>query len=424
MTKRSETSPEGLDAFVREEALARFLRYVQVNTQSDPRSGTHPSSPGQLALGRMLKGELEQLGPTAVEQNAHGYVYATLPARAGCKGPSITFCSHLDTSPSVSGAEVKPVLHHNYDGGTIRFPADPELTLSPADSPELLDFKQDTIITASGDTLLGADDKAGVAEIMAALAALQRFTELPHPELRIVFTPDEEIGQGADHIDLNLLGTYGYTVDGGRLGELEDECFDAYEVKLVFKGANVHPGYAKNRMVNAAAAAARFMAALPEYETPEHTEQREGFYHLSGMQGDESQAVLSLILRDFNHHGNQKRLALLQHLQRLFEARCQGLRIEMTTKEQYRNMKSVLEQHPLVLHKARAAMRMAGVEVIAKAIRGGTDGARLSFMGMPTPNIFAGGLLFHSKKEWVPVIALQKAAEVILHLCNLWARGA
>jgi tripeptide aminopeptidase len=409
-----------LAVFLRNEALSRFLRYVQVDTGSDDASGTCPSTPGQLELGRMLAGELASLGLEAVSLDNHGYLYATVPASPGATGPAITFCAHFDTSPSENGRGVTPRLIEHYDGGEIRFPDADDLLLSPDSSPELSQFVGETIITASGTTLLGADDKAGLAEIMAAVAAICTFPDLPHPELRLVFTPDEEIGRGADRIDMARLGTVGYTVDGGLMGELESECFDAREAVIDFTGRNIHPGYAKGRMINAGAIAARFVAALPEYETPEHTENREGFWHLTAFSGDENRARARMILRDFERAKNDGRITLLEQMVRTFTIRYPGLGIELKTKDQYRNMGDVLAAHPEVVRMAETAMVGAGVRVIRKPIRGGTDGARLSFMGMPCPNLFAGGLMFHSKTEWVPVKALEKSTETILHLCRLW----
>ena len=409
--------------FLRNEARERFLRYVQIETTSDENSGTHPSSETQWNLARMVKEELEALQLQEVVLDKYCYVYGTLPASTGVTAPPITFCAHLDTSSSESGAHVKPLLHEQYDGGSITFPDNPDLQLSPDTSPELEKYLGQTIITASGTTLLGADDKAGIAEIMAALAALQQFKDLSHPELRIVFTPDEEIGEGALHINKEKLGRYGYTLDGGDMGELEDECFDAVRATLTFHGLNVHPGTAKNLMINAAAIAARFVAMLPEYETPEHTEIREGFYHLTRISGEENLAEIRFILRDFEPAANLKRAELIQRLIQVFELKYPGLRIELHLKEQYKNMRDVLQKYPEVTGKAEQAFERAGVTVIKKAIRGGTDGARFSFQGMPTPNIFTGGLLAHSKKEWIPVIALQKAAEVILYVCELWTKN-
>ncbi len=409
--------------FLLQQAKERFLRYVQINTTSDEDSGIHPSSEGQLRLADLLSAELQALGLQEVEADAFGYVYAILPASPGVSTPPLTFCAHLDTSPAESGEAVKPVIHPRYDGGIIRFADDPALELSVQDSPALQEFIGENIITASGKTLLGADDKAGVAEIMAALAALQKYPSLPHPELRIVFTPDEEIGEGTLNIRLEKLGKVAYTLDGGQMGELEDECFNAVKVRLVFHGINVHPGEAKDRMVNAAAIAARFAAALPEHETPEHTQEREGFYHLMDIRGSENEAELRLILRDFDKNGNTARLNYIRQLLGAFETRYPALRVDVQVSEQYHNMKTVLDQHPEITQKAARAIRAAGVKVLHKAIRGGTDGTKLTFRGLPTPNLFTGGVLFHSRKEWVPEIALQKAAETILYLCQFWTEG-
>ena len=421
------TPGNGIDAETKtlllDSARERFLRYVTIDTRSDPDSNATPSTPGQLDLARVLAAELKELGLADVTLDSQGYVYAVLPASPGANEPAITFCAHMDTSPSECGQGVQPVRHQNYDGGQIRFAADPDLVLDPDDSPELRGFVGDTIITASGDTLLGADNKAGLAAIMAALTALRKFSHLPHPELRIVFTPDEEIGRGADHIDLKRLGRYGYTIDGGMVGELEAECFNAQKATVTVKGRNIHPGYAKNRMRNAAAIAARLVAALPEHDTPEHTEKREGFWHLTDLGGDENRATAKMILRDFDAEANRQRGALLQQLAAHFETRYPGVQIGVELTQQYRNMAEVLDQHPMVTALAREAIEAAGLAVIQRPIRGGTDGARFSFLGMPTPNIFTGGMMFHSRTEWIPETALGKTAEVILHLSRLWARA-
>jgi tripeptide aminopeptidase len=410
--------------FLLQEAKDRFWRYVQINTTSDEKSGKHPSTEGQRQLAQLLYDELKALELQEVELDEYGYVYGTLPASKGVTAQPITFCAHIDTSPSESGNNVKPIIHEQYDGGIITFPDNQDLILSPQESPELKKFLGHTIITASGETLLGADDKAGVAEIMAALAAFKAFPDLPHPELRIVFTPDEEIGEGTLNIKMEKLGKIAYTLDGGAMGELEDECFDALRVKLLFHGLNVHPGEAKNKMVNAGAIAARFVTALPEYATPEHTEHREGFWHLTELHGTENRAELSLILRDFDQTNNMARRDYIKRLIQMFELRYRGLTIEMSVTEQYHNMRTIIEQYPDITEQAVKAIEAAGIQVIRKAIRGGTDGARLTFKGIPTPNIFTGGLLYHSKKEWIPEIALQKAAETIVYLCQFWVDKA
>jgi len=410
-----------LTEYLQSRAVARFLRYVAIDTSADPSADRQPSSPGQLALGALLADELRELGLDAVEHDPHGYVYGRLPGRDARAPLSLTLCAHLDTSPSVSGQDVRPVVHRRYDGGALGFEDDPDLHLTPEASPELLKFVGEDIITASGQTLLGADDKAGLAAIMTALEAFRDMTEWPHPELRIVFTPDEEIGRGTDHIRRDRLGDVGYTIDGGEMGELEVECFHALKALLTFHGLNVHPGYAKNRMVNAARLAAGFVAGLPAAEAPEHTAGREGFFHVTTLSGNESRATIEMLLRDFDADGNRRRANWLQQMGTAFETAYPGLTIDLQISEQYRNMKEVLDRYPEVRRKARDAIQAAGLEVITRAIRGGTDGAQLCFLGMPTPNLFAGGLLFHSRKEWIPAIALAKSSQVILELCRLWA---
>jgi len=410
-----------LARFLRQNALERFLRYVAVHTTSDEDSQTHPSTARQRDLADLLRAELVELGLREVEVDEHAYVYATLPATPGTDGTPLTLLAHLDVSSAVPGDGVRPLVRENYDGGPLHFPEDPDLVLDPAECPELLLFKGQDLITASGRTLLGADDKAGIAAILAMLAAFQRHPELRHPELRLCFTPDEEIGQGTACIRLEKLGKVGYTVDGGLVGELESECFDARGARLRFLGNAVHPGESKNRMVNAGAIAARFLAALPEAETPEHTELREGFFHLTRLSGAEAEAELQFIVRDFEPAKNDRRIALLRTLREEFLVRYPGLKIDLEVKEQYRNMREVLERSPTVVQAAERAMEQAGVKVLRKAIRGGTDGARLSYMGLPTPNVFAGGLLFHSRKEWIPVVAFEKCAQVLVHLSAQWA---
>jgi len=411
---------EEIRAFLRKQARDRFLRYIRIDTQSDPDSKMHPSSEGQWVLARALKEELIELDLDDVELDAHCYVYATLPASKGFFGPAITFCAHLDTSPAVSGAHVTPVIIENYDGKDILQSGSQKVLLTTVQSPELLNFIGETLIISDGRTMLGADDKAGIAEIMAALHAFKTFADLPHPELRIVFTPDEEIGVGTDFIQMKRMGKFAYTMDGGMMGEIEQECFDAWGLDLFFKGRNIHPGYAKNQMINAAALAARFVAALPEWESPEHTEGREGFYHVTRIEGDENSAIVKLIIRDFDRTKNNRRMDYLKRLARIFELRYSGLDINVKTKDQYRNMKEVLLSYPKVAHQAKKAIEAAGIAVRENPIRGGTDGARLCFQGVPTPNIFTGAMRVHSNTEWIPVLALEKASEVIVRICGLW----
>lgn len=408
---------------LRELALKLFLQYARIDTASDDQSEQTPSTSGQLVLARKIAEQLEALNVRRVSLDARGYLYGQVPASDTAVGPPISFCAHLDTSPAESGKGVKPVLHSNYSGGVIRFQDDDQLLLSDRQSPELQKFIGDTIITSTGSTLLGADDKAGVAAIMAAVTVLQQNPRLKHPEIRLVFTPDEEIGRGTDHIQQDRLGKYGYTIDGGMLGELEAECFDAREAVLVLHGRNIHPGFAKGRMLNAAAIASRLVAALPEYDTPEHSAGREGFWHLMALNGNENKATVRMILRDFRLERNDARIDLLQQVAHAFELRHPGLRVTVKTRHQYRNMREVLDRYPKVVQLAEEAITRTGLPVIRKPVRGGTDGARLSFMGMPCPNIFSGAMMIHSKTEWLPVIALQKAAEVILQLCHLWAEN-
>jgi tripeptide aminopeptidase len=415
---KTDIAPE-ISGLLRSEALKRFLRYVKVDTASSEGEQPIPTTPGQLELGRMLARELEELGLTDVEQDAHGYVYGRLP---GAGGVPLTFLAHMDTSPSESGRDVRPVVHDPYDGGTIRFPDDPGLALTPDESPELLRYVGDAVVTASGKTLLGADDKAGAAAIMAALSALAAFPELERPDVRIVFTPDEEVGRGTEGIDMGRVAGLGFTVDGGRVGEISMECFHALKVRVHFTGHNVHPGQAKGRMVNAVKAAAWMASALPAQEAPEHTEGMEGFFHVTGISGDENEAMLTLILRDFDETGNRRRVDVIGTLRQALLLRTPGLGIEVQVVEQYRNMREVIARQPQVVEIAERAMRMAGIEPVRKPVRGGTDGARLSFMGLPAPNLFTGGQLYHSRKEWVAVTGMQKSAEVLLHLCALAAR--
>lgn len=411
-----------ISQFLEEEVLTRFLRYVRIHTTSDENTGTFPSTQRQFDLARLLENELKELGLKDVELDEFCYLYAALPPSKGVKGTPFALVAHLDTSPAVTGENVKPQIHEKYDGSPLDFPDDSNLKLTVQDSAELKDCIGDDIITASGGTLLGADDKAGIAEIMAALATLQRFPDLKHGEIRICFTPDEEIGMGTAKINLAKLPKYCYTMDGGEPGELEAECFDAWAATLIFKGVSVHPGYAKNKMINAATVLARFLAAMPEYETPEHTELREGFFHVTNISGGEEEAQAKMIIRDFLVQKNEKRMEHLRKQKEFFEYRYPGLKIEIEFKHQYENMWTVMEKHPESIELARKAMEAAGVTVKQKAIRGGTDGSKLSLMGHPTPNLFAGGMLFHSRREWIAKSSLRKATEVIIHLAQGWAQ--
>ncbi|MFH0883358.1 MAG: peptidase T [bacterium] len=411
---------EEIRKFILNDVRERFLRYVQVYTASDETNETTPSTACQWDLLNMLKDELVDLGLADVEISEHGYVYATLPSMDGSKAAAFALLAHVDTSPDQLGENVKPQRHEKWNGKPITFPDSPDMKLTVEDSPELEFFKGDTIITASGKTLLGADDKAGVAEIMAAMAAFQKFPELPHGEIRVCFTPDEEIGRGTIKIDTKKLPKFCYTLDGGFPGELEDENFDAWRVDLKFKGVGVHPGYAKDKMINAAVAASRYVAHLPEWKTPEHTEKREGFIHVVSVKGDFENASVSTIVRDFEEANNKATIEYMETLAKTCEKRCPGLVIETKVTHQYENMQEIVRQSPEIVELADKAMRDAGVEPIRKSIRGGTDGARLTKLGHPTPNIFAGGLMFHSRREWIAESALVKAVETVLHLAKHW----
>ncbi|HVL68712.1 MAG TPA: peptidase T [Vicinamibacterales bacterium] len=407
-------------------ALPRFLRYVRVDTRADESSPASPSTPGQLQLMELLAAELRELGLDDVVVDAHGYLMATVPETAGAvNAPVIGFIAHVDTSPEMSGADVRPIVHEHYDGRDIRFPDDPALVLRPADDPALAARLGDDIVTASGTTLLGADDKAGVAAIMAAVEYLVGHPEIVHGRLRIAFTPDEEIGRGADHFDVARFGAIcAYTLDGGSRGELEYESFSADLFAATFTGFNTHPGYAKGRMVNAIRAAADFVASLPRMEqTPETTDGYDGFVHPYAMDPSVDRTTVKVLLRDFVTGELGTKRAMLEHLAAAAAAAHPGCRLETSVVEQYRNMREVLDRHPLVIERAREAMRRAGVEPIERPIRGGTDGSRLSFMGLPTPNLFAGEHNFHSRLEWVSAQDMDKAVEVIVELGRLWAEG-
>ncbi len=410
-----------IQKFLLQDAMERFLRYVKIWTTSDIKSASFPSTENQLELGKLLSKELKDLELEDILHDKFGYVYANLPPSEGFeKVKPIGLIAHLDTSQAVSGKDVKPVIHENYDGSEILFSQNEELSLNIADSPQLSEYIGLDIITSQGDTLLGADNKAGIAEIMAASAAWKKFPELNHGPITICFTPDEEIGRGTRKIKKNLLPKNCYTLDGSEMGQLEIECFDAWGASIKFKGLNVHPGYAKNLMINAIHIASRFLSELPEAESPEHTEERVGFYHLMNLEGNEEKATATLILRDFDLKNNQNRMKYLETLKTLYELRYPGLKIELNFLHQYHNMLTFLEKEEKAIKLAKKAIDLAGLEVKIHSIRGGTDGTKLSEKGIPTPNIFAGGLLFHSRKEYIPTLALQKAAEVIIYLAEQW----
>lgn len=399
--------------------VERFIKYVKFDTKANDDSNTVPSTPGQLVLAKELGKELEQLGLSDVSVDENGYVMATLPSNIDRKVPTVGFIAHMDTSPDMSGTNVNPRFVENYDGGDIKLSE--EVTLSPKEFSELKEYIGETLITTDGTTLLGADDKAGIAEIITAIEYLMEHPELPHGTIKIGFTPDEEIGRGPNHFDVQKFGAdLAYTMDGGAVGELEYENFNAAGAKVTIHGRNVHPGYAKNKMVNSVLIANEFIALLPENETPQTTEGYEGFYHLNSINGDVEKTVLSYIIRDFDQESFEGRK---QHMAQLAEELNKKYpnRVSIEIKDQYKNMREKIEPVMYVVENAVKAMELAGVKPLVRPIRGGTDGARLSFVGLPTPNIFAGGLNFHGKYEYVPVSSMEKAVQVILNLVDLYA---
>jgi tripeptide aminopeptidase len=408
---------------MRTSALERFLRYVTIDTRSDEQAATTPSTPGQLVLLGLLAAELKELGADAVSMDEHGYVMATIPATSSRTGtPVIGFIAHVDTSPEMPGHDVKPIVHARYDGRDLVLPDDPAMVLRAADNPPLLSQIGNDIVTASGLTLLGADDKAGVAAIMAAAEHLLAHPEIPHGVVRIGFTPDEEIGRGADRFDVGRFGAAcAYTLDGGGLGELEYESFSADAVTVTFKGFNTHPGYAKGRMVNAIRVAADFISRLPRAGmSPETTDGYEGYLHPYQMQAGADRTTVKVLVRDFATPALQEKEALVDAIAREVVAAHPGSSFETVVEQSYRNMREVLERHPQVVDYARDAIRRAGLEPVERPIRGGTDGSRLSFMGLPTPNLFAGEHNFHSRLEWVSAQDMDKAVEVIVRLSERW----
>jgi tripeptide aminopeptidase len=406
-----------------ETVVDRFLRYVTYDTQSNEQSTTYPSTGKQLVLLRDLAAELNALGLTDAAIDEFGYVTATVPATTAKPDvPTIGFIAHVDTSPEMPGAGVKPLVHRRYDGSDLVLPDDPAAVLRTVDNPALADRIGDDIVTASGTTLLGADNKAGVAEIVTAAAYLVAHPEIPHGPIRIGFTPDEEIGRGTEHFDVTKFGALcAYTLDGGGRGELETESFSADAMTLTFHGFNTHPGYAKGRMVNAIKAAAAFIDRLPhDGLSPETTGGHEGFVHPYAVLAGVEHTSVRVLVRDFSTPGLLEKERMLERLAREAAAACPGARVEVAVEESYRNMKEVLDRHPAIVEHAREAIRRAGLEPVTHPIRGGTDGCRLSFKGLPTPNLFAGEHNFHSRLEWVSVQDMEKAVEVIVHLCQVW----
>ncbi len=403
------------------DVLARFLRYVVIDTQSDPASPTCPSTAKQKDLGALLARELQALGLTDAHLDEHGYVYGTIPATSDKPVPVICFCSHMDTSPDCSGANVKPQILRNYQGGDIVLPADKTQVIREKDNPALKDQIGHDIITADGTTLLGADNKAGLAEIMDAARFLIATPGIRHGTIKILFTPDEEIGRGVDKVDLKKLGAdFAYTMDGETAGHIEDETFSADAAVITITGVAAHPGFAKGKMEHAIKIAAEIVARLPKDAAPETTEGKQGFLHPTGISGALEQATLSLIVRDFSEDGLKDKEALLQSIVDDVLASYPHSTASIAITAQYRNMKQVIDQHPHGIDYAIEAIRRTGLTPVRGSIRGGTDGSRLSAMGLPCPNIFAGEHAFHGRTEWVSVQDMEKAAETIVHLAMIW----
>ncbi|MDR2086812.1 MAG: peptidase T [Dysgonamonadaceae bacterium] len=398
----------------------RFFNYVSFDTQSDETATATPSTAKQMVLAKALKAEAEAMGLTEISLDEHAYLMATLPANTEAKIPTIGFIAHLDTSPDMSGANVKPRIVENYDGKDILLNEKENIILSPSMFPELRNHIGEDLIVTDGTTLLGADDKAGIAEIMTAVQYLIDHPEIKHGKIRIAFNPDEEIGMGASKFDVEKFGCeWAYTIDGGEAGELEYENFNAAGVKVRIKGRNVHPGYAKNKMLNASLIALQLAGMLPPQERPEHTEGYEGFFHLTGMTGTVEEATLSYIVRDHDQDKFERRLKRLQDITAYLNTIYPDDTVALEIKQQYRNMREIVEPKKHIVDLAENAMKEIGLTPLVRPIRGGTDGAQLSFKGLPCPNIFAGGLNFHGRYEWIPVQSMEKAVKVIVKIVEL-----
>lgn len=399
----------------------RFLQYVKFDTQSDELTNLTPSTPGQMIFAQHLQKELTALGLSNISLDDNGYLMATLPGNTDKKVPTVGFIAHLDTSPDMSGRHVTPRIIEKYEGGDITLNAEAGIVLSPEQFPELNDYVGQSLIVTDGNTLLGADDKAGIAEIITAVDYLMKHPEIKHGDIRIAFNPDEEIGQGAHKFDVEKFGAdWAYTMDGGAIGELEFENFNAAVAKVTFSGRNVHPGYAKHKMINSIRVANQFAIMLPRWETPEHTEGYEGFYHLVGIEGDVEKTVLTYIIRDHDRDRFERRKKELEHLSRKINNEFPNC-VSLELKDQYYNMREKIEPVMYIIDIAKSAMERAGVVPKVQPIRGGTDGAQLSFKGLPCPNIFAGGLNFHGRFEFVPIPSMEKATDTIVEICKLVA---
>lgn len=403
--------------------VERFLKYVSFDTQSSEETEVTPSTPGQMVFAKYLKEELESLGLEDITLDEHGYLFATLPANIDKPVPTIGFIAHMDTSPDMSGKDVSPRIVQNYDGSDIVLCAEENVVLSPSQFPELLDHKGEDLIVTNGKTLLGADDKAGIAEIVSAIVYLKEHPEIKHGKIRIGFNPDEEIGLGAHKFDVEKFGCdWAYTMDGGEVGELEFENFNAASAKITFKGRNVHPGYAQNKMINSIRVANRFCAMLPAHETPEHTEGYEGFYHLISFNGDVEQTTVAYIIRDHDRARFESRKKKIERFVSEINAEYGEGTATLELRDQYYNMREKIEPLMHIIDTAFAAMEAVGVKPNVKPIRGGTDGAQLSFKGLPCPNIFAGGLNFHGRYEFAPIQNMEKAMKVIVKIAELVAK--
>lgn len=410
---------------MKQELIERFIRYAKVNTQSDPESSTCPSTQGQWELARMLVEELKSIGMEDVTVDENGYVMATLPANTDKNVPVIGFLAHMDTAPEFTGANVNPQIIEQYDGGDIMLNKEQGIILSPNDFPELAGYKGHTLITTDGTTLLGADDKAGIAEIMTAMNYLIQHPEIKHGKVRVAFTPDEEIGRGPHKFDVAKFGAqFAYTVDGGPLGELEYESFNAAEAKMTIKGKNVHPGTAKGKMINSIKIAMEFQQQLPADEAPEHTEGYEGFYHLLSFQGSVEETKLHYIIRDFDREQFEARKAKMNEIAASLAQKYGNDRITLEINDQYYNMREKIEPVRHIVDIAHEAMTNLGIEPKVKPIRGGTDGSQLSYMGLPTPNLFAGGENFHGRYEYISADTMVKSAEVIVEIIKLFEQKA
>ncbi|MCP4148019.1 MAG: peptidase T [bacterium] len=402
--------------------LERFFNYVKIDTQSSETSESFPSTDKQLNLSRILKEELETMGLEDVDVSQWGYVTATLKTNQEKEVPTIALIAHVDTSPDVSGENVNPQVHENYDGKDAVLSEADGIVLTVEENPYLAEKVGKTLITTDGSTLLGGDNKAGITEIMCAVEFLIKNPEFPRPNIRILFTPDEEVGRGTEKITMEeIKADYGYTVDGEKLGEIEDETFCADSVDVKITGVSAHPGYAKNKMVNAVKIAAEIIDDFPKGRlSPETTEKREGYVHPHHVSGGCEEANIKILIRDFEDRGLKEKEDFIEGIVKKIQARYPKSKIDFNVKESYKNMKVVLDKHPEVVEKALKAVEMAGVKPVQNIIRGGTDGARLSFMGLPTPNIFTGGANFHSRLEWITLEDMEKASETLIHLMKLW----